>query len=60
MKIKKKMTENDFNDINVISDTKCCIMMFKIKMNSITDIFMLKVSTDFNFSVNYAFSLFYF
>ena len=57
MKIKKKMTKNDLNDINTASDIKCHIMTLKIKMSSTIDIFMLKVSINSNFSMNYVFSL---
>ena len=60
MKIKKKMTENDLNDINTAFNIKCYIMMFKIKANLTINIFMLRVSADFNFNVNHVFSLFHF
>ena len=60
MKIKKKMIKNDFNDINTAFNTKCCVIMFKIKMNSAINIFMLRVSANFNLSVNHVFSLFHF
>ena len=60
MKIKKKMIKNNFNDINAAFNTKCHVMTFKIKINSVTDISMLKIFTNFNFSVNHAFSLLHF
>ena len=60
MKIKKKITENNLDDINAASDIECCIMTFKIKTDSVTDIFMLRISANFNFSVNHAFSLLHF
>ena len=59
MKIKKKMTENSLNDINTAFNTKCYIMTFKIKVNSAINIFMLRVSANFNFNVNHVFSLFH-
>ena len=60
MKIKKKMTENSLDDINAAFDTKHCVMIFKIKMNLIINIFMSEVSANFNLSVNHVFSLFHF
>ena len=51
------MTENDLDDINTAFNTKHCIMMLKIKTNSTIDIFMSKVSADFNLSVSHVFSL---
>ena len=51
------MIENDLDDINTAFNIKHHIMMFKIKTNLIINIFMLKVSADFNLSVNHVFSL---
>ena len=60
MKIKKKMIENDFNDINTAFNIKYCVMILKIKADSTIDISMLRVSANFNFSVSHAFSLLHF
>ena len=60
MKIKKKMIENDFDDINTASDTKHHIMMLKIKADSATNISMLKISADFNSNVSHVFPLLHF
>ena len=54
------MTENSFNDINAAFNTKHYIIMFKIKANSVINIFMSEVFIDFNLNVNYAFFLFHF
>ena len=54
------MIENSFNNINAAFNTKCCVMIFKIKVNSATDIFMLKIFANFNFSMNHVFSLLHF
>ena len=54
------MTKNSLNDINAASDIECCIITFKIKVSSATNISMLKVSAGFNSSVNHAFPLLHF
>ena len=54
------MTENSLDDINAAFNIKCYVIMFKIKMSSTINIFMLKVFADFNLNVNYVFSLFHF